>query len=910
MTKTELIRRRLEILMQNNQGLTALEAIDSLIASEDSDLQEFVDTGRFFNLLFSPAEWRVAFGEYRNRLTLVDPIILFSEPSQMGGYLVAPEEDSCWGTYFRSLASTDRSEEDLRRILDEANIIISQFLPQKMQSSDRRGLVIGQVQSGKTTIFNGIISAAADLGFNMILVLSGTIESLRKQTQKRIAKDVTFPWNQRVDQDFSFTWISKFDGPGIAVAGPGHTVLPNIGNRNNRQVAIGVFLKNASVLRRLREFLRTLNPIDHAKLRVLIIDDECDQATPNAGVNSNDITAINQGIKDLILTNSRTPCPTQGKTCYLGFTATPFANLLNEAGHHTLYPKDFIYFLRPSSRYFGPLQLFGSPEETEEEETIVPLNVLRILSDDEIGNVVPRGGRPRPTYSPTVDDSLSDAIKWFILATAARRISDSTAWSTMLIHTSSKTADHIALHNAVKQFCDSLSSEWETNKALQRNHWKELWEAETSKVTIDDLKTSLPDYGNPSPEDYPPWNSLVAEVPKVIRDLQIKIDNSLYSGSDRLEYDDEAPADKRIQIAIGGNTLSRGLTLEGLISSYFARSTNAYDSLLQMGRWFGYRQGYELLPRLWTTPGLRDGFRDLVMMEQSLRDAMQLYLQGESPAEKAPVIRRMPSMAITRQSVLGPTVVSEADLSGSAPQTIIFRNDEDWLGENLQLTNNFLERISTNIQEPPSGNTNSNKLLFTSIPLEPIIDYLTLMKFWPNSNTFNQRFIRDFIRNNAEHYSSWSVVLYGGSSNRRVEGNGWSVPMNTRSRLREQSDSETQHPQLINLKALRATTDLLVDRPDLMNKQLSNSSEIWKIRRANNLGPVLIVYPIDRHSEYNGTNTQFRTNLDAVEDVIGLSIIMRPPTATANSAGVSLDLGGAYFDSEDDNPAMLDPGVV
>ena len=127
----------------------------------------------------------------------------------------------------------------------------------------------------------------------MILILSGTIESLRKQTQNRIANDVTLPWGKKNDAPFYFTWISNFQGSGLGVVGNASIVLQDLNSHLRRQIAIGVFLKNSTVLANLIEFLKTINPADAAHLRVLIIDDEADQATPNAGVNKKTITKIN-----------------------------------------------------------------------------------------------------------------------------------------------------------------------------------------------------------------------------------------------------------------------------------------------------------------------------------------------------------------------------------------------------------------------------------------------------------------------------------------------------------------------------------------------------------------------------------------------------------------------------------------
>ncbi len=900
----ELIRTHVETL-RTESGQPPIEVVNQIIASDTAKAQ-IILTANIFKISINNQSLDEALLMYKAQIQRVVAMEdgLFRDRDLANGYTLTEEESSCWGNYYNKLVHEGRSPEDLSRIIDECNVLVQQFLPQPAQNAFRRGLVIGQVQSGKTTIFNGVISAAADINFNLILILSGTLESLRKQTQKRIMRDVTAPWGtNNVNPPFYFTWISDPDNPGLRVAGRANHTLPELSNPGRRQVAIGVFLKNAAVLNNLKNFLKTINPFDQRNIRALIIDDEADQATPNAGVNQNTITAINRAIKSLVIPSVLDSCPTQGQTSYLGFTATPFATLLNEGGEDTLYPKDFLYFLRSSDRYFGPWQLFGNPDEVEGEETIIPLDVIRILSDNDINATVPQTGRPKPPYVPVVSGGLLKAIRWYALAAAARRVTDPMSWSTMLIHTSSKTSDHEALFRAVNAFCADLPTDWSVNQW----EWKALWEQETQLVTLNNFAQAFPRYGNPAPVNYPEWNQLAGMMDQVIRDIRIKVDNSLYGGSERLQYDEDAPASDRLQIAIGGNTLSRGLTLEGLVSSYFARRINAYDTLLQMGRWFGYRQGYELLCRLWTTEALKTAFRDLVIMELNLRKSLQIYLQGQSPADKAPVITRMPSMAITRQSVLGNTQVVEADYSGAAPQTISFVNQRDWLQNNLAVTHDLLAQADQYLA-PSSPDT--NKLIYNNVPVNLILAFIRNFNFWPTTNTFNKRHMLDFIERNNNLYSLWSVVVMGGNKERTFGRGTNTVRMINRSRIKGMGETPGKAPVDINIKSLRATRDLLSDRTDLLPSGVVPEEDMWDIRRKNNLNPVLLIYPIDKDSAPlpNNSNPQ-RTNLDAVEDIIGISLIMSPPGGQKGAVGISLRLEDVYSndDDADSNPDLQNP---
>ena len=901
----ELIRRRVEAIRAlANQ--TPIDIVNLIIQSPE-EKDGLIRTAPFLGIRIDDQLLAQALTTYQTELQRVVAMEdgIFRDRGIENGYTLSENENTCWGTYYNKLIHENRNRDDLKRIIDECNVLVQQFLPQPAQNADRRGLVIGQVQSGKTTIFNGVISAAADMGFNLIIVLSGTLESLRTQTQRRIMRDVTTPWGEEINTPFYFTWISHAENPGLIAAGQASHILTDLSNQGRRQVAIGVFLKNASVLTNLRNFLNTISRTDQPNIRALIIDDEADQATPNAGVSRNTITAINRGIKLLIIPTPQHGCPTQGRTSYLGFTATPFANLLNEAGEDTLYPRDFLYFLRSSDRYFGPWQLFGNPDEVEGEEKIIPLNVIRILTGEDINATVPQTGRPRPPYSPTVSPGLRKAIRWYAIAAAARRVTDPESWSTMLIHTSSKTSDHEALFETVGAFCNNLFSDWSDN----RQDWKTLWDEETQQVSLNDFASAFPEYGEPAPVGYPEWNQIEDLMEQVIRDIRIKVDNSLYSGPERLRYSDDAPSSDKLQIAIGGNTLSRGLTLEGLVSSYFARRVNAYDTLLQMGRWFGFRQGYELLSRLWTTEVLRDAFRDLVIMELNLRKSIQLYLRGQSPANNAPVITRMPSMAITRKSVIGNTAVVEADYSGAAPQTISFVNEPTWLQDNLTRTQGLLELIEQYLVESAPD---QRKLIYNDVPIGLILEFIRNFNFWPRTNTFNKEHMLGFIERNTNLYEHWSVVVMGGNRERRFGTRTNSVSMINRSRINERNEISSRHPIDINIKSLRATRDLLCDRSDLFTEGLKET-DIWNIRRTNQLNPILIIYPIDKDSTYdppsNAINSNYRTDLNAVKDIIGISLVMNPPGGQQGARGIRLNLADVYANDEeaDNNPELPDP---
>src|SRR5699024_3060684 len=204
-------------------------------------------------------------------------------------------------------------------------------------------------------------------------------------------------------------------------------------------------------------------------------------------------------------------------------------------------------------------------------------------------------------------------------------------------------------------------------------------EAETRRVPASD-------WGR-EPEAF---EQVAERIPDVLAQIRVIADHS-YS-EERLDY---RTGESNAIIAIGGNTLSRGLTLEGLVSSLFIRPTNTYDSLLQMGRWFGFRTGYEDLPRLWTTRVLHEAFRHLSLDEHEMRQDMEVYqLRGETPTDVAVKIRAHPSLRVTaKMGAAQPAVISFA---GSRLQTRFFhRYDREWLEANHAAAEHLLARAQT-----------------------------------------------------------------------------------------------------------------------------------------------------------------------------------------------------------------------
>ena len=452
----------------------------------------------------------------------------------------------------------------------------------------KRGLIIGDVQSGKTSTYIGFICKAADAGYRVFILLTGTIESLRRQTQERVEEGFI-----GIDMSANNTGgkrigVGEDKKPILAMALTSRT-SDFTGNSNKIAVALSdkdavVFIikKQKNVLSKLKNWLVSLNAdpsTGKIDIPMLMIDDEADNASINTSKSKEDPTTINKLIRELasIFTKSN----------YVGFTATPFANVFidpettEKMETQDLFPEDFIVALPTPSNYIGPNKIFALDGEFHGQ--------LRYITD--AGREEEDGYsfyfKHKKDWEGELPDSLTDAIYTFYLANALRDLrGDNREHRSMLINISrfvkvqkyikNKVEDiHSRAYNSIKY---NLSCDFEKSMkdpVLKRLY--ENWQREYSSLGFD-------------------WNNIVKVLSAAIENIQIKVVNSS-KNSEKLEYPKKGSL--RV-IAIGGLALSRGLTLEGLVVSYFYRNTCTYDVLMQMGRWFGYRKNYEDIFRIWT----------------------------------------------------------------------------------------------------------------------------------------------------------------------------------------------------------------------------------------------------------------------------------------------------------------------
>ena len=806
---------------------------------------------------------------------------------------ISSDEDSAWQCYKKLLLKRKGFKENVVNVMEDANIkILRQLSRDTHESAPIKGLVIGNVQSGKTANMAALMAMAADAGWNMFIVLSGMMENLRVQTLRRLVEDLN-------SRNCRMNWEAVDNPEKIAPYGK-RLIDKNFTVESNMRY-LTVCIKNSTRLRNLIDWLNSdENP--RKDIRLLIIDDEADQATINTQ-SQGPRTAINRLILNLI--NNRNSKGNQAfcnfqAVNYIGYTATPYANVLNEApGQESLYPSNFIATLSVSDEYFGPQQIFGYESEDDDSTSFPGLDIVRQIHNDEIEDII----NIQNGNNNDIPESLVDAICWFICGVAYMRYIGYKKPVSMLVHTSRLTSAHNIMGNAIKHFFNT----WKKNDIIEK--CSKIWEYESNRFSKSCFIEQYCSYANnASIKDYPIFENLRTHIENLLSSgltsLDINSDKIIKYGSgihlcidnsdrdndnSRLIYpnDNEMPYDAPAFLVIGGNTLSRGLTIEGLLSTYFLRPAGCADTLMQMGRWFGYRKGYELIPRIWLSMRVREQFRFIAEMDQKLRNEIKFMAEiGKNPAECGPKIMASPSTKFLkivsdnkRQSAVGATY----DFAGHTMETGVFTNDERLLQSNLDLLSKFVNSLgepSTDILKNPYA---ANNKVWKNITPETIIDFLSKYVYSERLKGFNDlNVFKDWLDKVSKKglLGNWNVILAGIKHDEtlgiRQITDTISINKVNRTRRYEETEDGT-----INIGVLRSFNDFLSDiciqekDPDILSAMKDvnhNTADLNLLREKIGMSttPQIVIYVIDKNSKPRNNSNRYPMN--AVEDIVGFSI--------------------------------------
>lgn len=693
-----------------------------------------------------------------------------------------------WKRYRNYLEKKKRIPRDVLRQLDNLTDDILDRLrdPQTQGQWDRRGLVVGDVQSGKTSNYIGLICKAVDAGYPLVIVMAGIHNSLRSQTQLRVDEGflgfdtrlnmIYGRENQRIgagslpDSPFliahSLTNSSESGDFRSAVAG-GMKVVPG-----GKDPVVLVVKKQTSILTNLISWaldVRGTEDPDHPGSRIikdvplLLIDDEADNASANTNEYRNPDGSINEE-NDPTLTNSliRQLLTAFEKSAYVGYTATPYANIfmhhqaesgrINEGTpRHNLrtrigkdlFPSSFIINIPAPDNYIGPEKVFGiqRPGDTEIKGIPIIVNV-----EDAEDFFPPKHKKTLVVHS--MPESLEKAVLTFILACAARRVrGDINVHNSMLVHVTRFTdvQEQVAelLQSALDDVRQQLEYPGSGGDALER--MRMIWQEEFSNK-LDALALAFPD------DDLSPlvWRDVSNQLFDAVKRISVRIING--SAKDTLYYADH-PNGLSV-IAVGGDKLSRGLTLEGLSVSYFTRTAKMYDTLMQMGRWFGYRPRYSDLCRLFTSSDLVKWYRHIATATAELREEFDLMMdRGSSPLEFGNRVKTHPDgLLITAANKMRAGTKIRAGFSGTISETVSFEIATAKLNKN---------KFDEFLKELPRVERDRGRYLWENVSGKNVLNLMKGVRTARESWKANSQAIAKYIEDRLAHgfLDNWTVAL-------------------------------------------------------------------------------------------------------------------------------------------------------
>lgn len=664
-----------------------------------------------------------------------------------------------WNRYKKYLEETKHWNPRVTASLDKVSDEIVDLLgdPKSEESFQRRGLVLGDVQSGKTANYTAISNKAADTGYRIIIILAGMMENLRKQTQERVDAEFSgrkseYYLDPKAEQEIkntpvgvgrygsqkriaSFTSVTKdFD---IGVLRSNDLALQNVGDP-----VVLVVKKNKRILNNLIKWL-TSNNTDPATGKIMIpmllIDDEADNASVNTKSEEDNPAAINACIRQLL--NSFF------QASYLGITATPFANIFinpeteDDMIGDDLFPRDFIYSLSAPTNYIGADKIFGDGASFG--------NVLEPLYLDEMNLFFPSTHK-KDLVVDALPPSLFEAMTYFLLANAIRDArGDITEHRSMMVHVSRFTDVQNQIMELINEWLIQIRSDLKNYSQLPAEtaekiknirYMKKVWEryqlSAISGVTWD---TILQKY-------------LYASVAPVdVRAVNQK------TGATSLDYFNHKEDGLRV-IAVGGNSLSRGLTLEGLCVSYFYRKSQMYDTLLQMGRWFGYRPNYEDLFKIWIAKEAIDWYGYITAAANELKiEIAKMKAANQTPMDFGLKVRQDPNslIATARNKMRSATPVRRPiTVSGKLLETPRLKADSEILNTNERVFKRFVDNLSAvgtldDAQKP---------YYWHGVPKREIAQLLLDFESHPWHLAFQGRALSEYIDEKMDN-EKWDVAL-------------------------------------------------------------------------------------------------------------------------------------------------------
>lgn len=620
------------------------------------------------------------------------------------------------------------------------------------------------------------MNKAADAGYHIIILLTGTIEKLRRQTQGRtdegfVGLDST-AFNK--NKDSVFVGVGNIDRSisGWAVTSTTSDFNTSTANKLSGKLSsinspvVFVLKKNKSVLEKLEGWMRLFNrnpatgTIDSP---LLMIDDEADNASVSTKPGE-DPTTINKNIRKILKLFS--------KASYVGFTATPFANIFidpdssQEMLGDDLFPRDFIYALEAPTNYIGAASIF--PKEGKYH--------FMINDNGDCERYVPV--KHKKDHVPgEIPLSLRKAVAGFVITNAIRDLRGQiTKHRSMMVNVS-------VYVDVQKKIADQLDSYVREMQREIRNYYM-MKEVALQYSSFAFLKDVYDQYYSKCEFE---WDTVQTALWSAIAPIVVRYVNG-GNAAKNLNYDENEELGLRI-IAVGGYSLSRGLTLEGLSTSYFYRNTKMYDTLMQMGRWFGYRPHYEDLCQVWINQDAVDWYSYISEASDELkREVRRMQAEQKTPADFGLCVRSDDAtLLVTARNKMrtAKDYTMTVSLSGNIIETPFIHMNEKVQADNLHVTRQLLESIIADGIDPVCGDKQyalADKLQFLGVPQQYVRDFLgNYQSHTANSNFHTIELVKQITSSTDGSLDKWDIVVASGTGEKKLNVGGYSIPCVQRS---------------------------------------------------------------------------------------------------------------------------------
>ena len=746
-----------EIVLQ----LVSLQLSNVDVIEEDT-IEELVDFFSRWNPISDSEKKEIIKTTHSRQSVRMDPGFFIKNTDHISWYYNAKKDidPKYWERYrtflsrkmgFSVIQSLDIATDEMMDLLGN---------PNNSDSFQRRGLVIGDVQSGKTSNYTALINKASDAGYRVIILLTGTIEKLRRQTQARLDEGFVGLDSTAFSKDNGTVniGVGKID-PSIsawAITSTSSDFNTATANKLSGRLAgindpiVFVIKKNKSVLEKLEAWLRVFNAHQYDKkihLPLLLIDDEADNASVNTKTDD-DPTIINKNIRKILKLFA--------KANYVGFTATPYANIfINPETEHEmfeddLFPRDFIYTLEPPSNYIGARNLFS--EESKYRR------MLKLNEDCE--KILPTNHDREATFNE-IPDSLRDAIFSFFISNAIRDLrGQTTSHRSMLINISR----FISVQESIAQTVDDFVRDSIRNIKSYCKQGEDGLKNKYIKLAQD----TFYEYFNHSEFGWAKIQDILGESVSLIETRTINSRNAAKS----LNYDEYTENGLRL-IAVGGFSLSRGLTLEGLNISYFYRNSKMYDTLMQMGRWFGYRDGYDDLCQVWMSEEAIDWYAYISEASDELRrEVKRMQFEKRTPRDFGLCVRSdIATLFVTAKNKMKTAkdydmVIS---LNGKMVETPYLSTSKTIIQNNRDAVQKLYDKLeSKNIKFRIYENMSLDAYQVVNVDADYVVDFLNNYQSHNYNFAFNSDSLVNFIRDPNNNLNSWDIVLANGASENTV----------------------------------------------------------------------------------------------------------------------------------------------